>query len=34
MCDSCGCDGKAEVMPSTPMFGTDSINPLGAKINN
>ena len=29
MCDSCGCDGKAQMMPSMPMFNTDSINTLG-----
>lgn len=33
MCDSCGCNGKAQLMPSLPMFGNDSINPLGANSN-
>ena len=31
MCDSCGCDGKATMMSSMPMFGNDSVNPLGAE---
>lgn len=31
MCDSCGCDGKAQTMSPMSMFGTDSMNPLGAE---
>lgn len=30
MCDNCGCDGKSSVISTNSMFGTDSMNPLGA----
>jgi hypothetical protein len=29
MCDNCGCGMKAEQMASMPLFGLDSMNPLG-----
>lgn len=32
MCDSCGCDGKSQTMSSMPMFGVDSMNTLGAEV--